>query len=304
MTDFQPWLTGINYVNIRDKERSVRNMVMYMLNRTNTMFKWNGLPESVPQYILEQMLQANGHCIMTEYKDKFYVFTGGYGGNQDEYYRGKKYVVANPGLNLDKEYDIGHNCILGRNDHLIMGVVPIFNKYASLISENEITLLDSLILSRSTALAIGSTDKDVTALNEFFRSLEKGNLGALAESAFVEGIKTQPLASTANQQITNFIESEQFLWAKMFNEIGLDSNYNMKREALTTTEGEMNSDALLPLVDDMKNCREEFSYEVNKMYGLNLTVEFNSSWKDNEIQIHEETEESEVQTNEGDTSVS
>lgn len=78
---------------------------------------------------------------------------------------------------------------------------------------------------------------------------------------------------------TDLIEYQQYLKASWFNEIGLNANYNMKREKLSTTESQMNSDALLPLVDDMLEQRRLGVEKVNEMFGTNITVDFCSSWK-------------------------
>ena len=70
----------------------------------------------------------------------------------------------------------------------------------------------------------------------------------------------------------------------MWNELGLNSNWNAKHENITSSENMLNDDALLPLYDDMLNNWQEGFDEVNKMFGTNITVERNSSWEDNEIE--------------------
>ena len=52
----------------------------------------------------------------------------------------------------------------------------------------------------------------------------------------------------------------------------------MKREYLSAEEIAANTDVLLPLVDDMLQCRQDALEKVNKMFGTNITVEKNSSW--------------------------
>ena len=52
----------------------------------------------------------------------------------------------------------------------------------------------------------------------------------------------------------------------------------MKRERLNTSEVEMNSEALYPLVDNMLYNRRLAVEEINEKFGTNISVEFNSSW--------------------------
>jgi hypothetical protein len=74
------------------------------------------------------------------------------------------------------------------------------------------------------------------------------------------------------------------LKAGLFNELGLNSNYNMKRESINSNESQLNDDMLHPLIDDMLAMRREALEKVNEMFGTNITVDFNSAWKDNEIE--------------------
>jgi hypothetical protein len=88
----------------------------------------------------------------------------------------------------------------------------------------------------------------------------------------------QAVAST----ITDLIEYHQYLKASLYNELGLNANYNMKRESINSNESQLNDDMLHPLIDDMLARRREALEEVNKMFGTNISVEFNGAWLTNE----------------------
>ena len=60
----------------------------------------------------------------------------------------------------------------------------------------------------------------------------------------------------------------------------------MESESINSNESQMNNDALLPLIDNMLNCRKEFTENTNKMFNTNISVEFDSSWEDN-IEEHD-----------------
>ena len=53
----------------------------------------------------------------------------------------------------------------------------------------------------------------------------------------------------------------------------------MKRESINTNESQLNQDSLLPLIDNMLNQRQLACKKINKMFGTNISVELNSSWK-------------------------
>ena len=95
--------------------------------------------------------------------------------------------------------------------------------------------------------------------------------------------------------MTDLIEYHQYLKAGLFNELGLNSNYNMKRESINSNESQLNDDMLHPLIDDMLKMRKEFCEQVNEMFGTEISVDFDSAWKDNEIENEVAIEAMEMQ---------
>ena len=278
----KPWLMGMRRGDFRDKESLIRSHIRYMFSRTAQMFKYGALPETIPAFIYEQMMQGNAHCIIAERPDNIYAFTGGLGGEPDVYYEATEYIVSNPGLNFSKTFTIGKDCVLCRNDHMLNGLMPLHRRYATLLAENELSFYVAEVNSRLQYLINGSTDADKLVADNLIKALEGGELHSVNSPEFTGGIQLQPGGQYAAQTLQEIIEAEQYIKASWYNELGLDANYNMKRESLTMTESQMNSDALLPLIDDMYECRKENCKKINDMFGLKVEVQFNSAWLDNQ----------------------
>ena len=64
--------------------------------------------------------------------------------------------------------------------------------------------------------------------------------------------------------------------------MGLNANFNMKREAINETESQMGVDALLPLVHQLLTRRKEGAAEMNKLFGTNVDCELSEIWKEAE----------------------
>lgn len=295
-----PWMMGIGPVDFRDKPAAVQAYVRYMLDRTNRMIKVNGLPESIPEYILKMMVQANGHCIVAHVDGQLYALTGTWSGFPDPYYRGTEYVVANPGLDMSRTFKPGEDCVVIRNDHAMLGLVPMCNHYASMLVETDLSLTVELVTGRAPYIIGAGNDADKLAADDFIRKLWSGDLSAVLENRFIDGLKVAPASEGSSQRLSQLIEAHQFISAKWYNALGLDSNYNMKRESLTANEVDMNSDSLMPLVDDMLDCWQTGVEEVNEMFGTSWSVELSSSWKDNDEQIHGDPEADPQQPEEGE----
>lgn len=302
--------------SILDKEQSVVQYVINMFNRTNTMFEYEGLPDTVPAYILELFLQMNGHVAWTEINGKLYVFCGRPGGAPDPYYRDTFYVVANPGLGISKtlkilnhldpfqKQDTQGECVLMRNDTCMNGLLYLYSRYATELSENDVSIRSAQINSRQNTFVAANTDGEAESAQRYFADLEAGKIGVVAQQPFLDGIKAQNVSTMSSNSIIQLIELQQYLKASWYNEIGLNANFNMKREYMSTEELRASTDVLLPLIDDMLKNREEAIELVNQTYGTNITVKKNSAWEDKQKQqdVAQELSEAEVEAEEGESS--
>lgn len=278
-------LGGCDLYDYTDKFRAVQSHVLYMLNRTQSMFKWEGLPDSVPQRMLELYLQINGYVGVTDISGTLYAMRGGLGGEPDAYYMPTIFTIANPALDVSRNLKINEECIIISNDSCYLGLMPMFNRYATGLTENELSINIASIMSRVIDLISATDDRTKDSANKYLQDIIDGKLGVISSSEFFEGIKTHDFGTRSKSTITDLIELEQYYKASWFNELGLNANYNMKREALSTAESQLNDDALLPLIDNMLECRKRGAEKVNDLYGTSITVELASSWEDNQQEI-------------------
>ena len=269
-----------------DKQKSCQTFINYMNIRLQKMFRYEGLPDTIPKEMLEYYLLNNGTCFVTKVDGKLYALVGNFGGVPDPYYRPTKYIIANPALKLTKDYDIESEGVLVRNDTLWFGLFPLMSRYASLMAENMLTMRTADIMLRVMALLTAPDDKTKIAAEEYLKNLEAGKLGVIGENRFLDdGIKMQSPPSNNGSYLTQFIELHQYLTGTFYNEIGLNANFNMKRESIGDGESSLNEDSLLPLSDEMLRCRKEDIGKINKMFDTNITVEFDSAWANNRVEI-------------------
>lgn len=291
--------TGIVYpcveYDFEDRTGNIRDQTDYMLARTMRIFEYSGLPDTIPQRSLEMLLQCNGYAGIVSVRGQLYAMRGGLGGEPDANYMPTILTVANPALNYSDNLKIGTETVIIRNDSVFKGILPMVQKYATQISENDLTMRLVDIMARvNTALTAG-TDRDMESAKEFLRQLIAGKLTPIASSEFLEGIKGIPMTSSGNKvSMTDLIEYEQYLRAGIFNELGINASYNMKREALNSNETTVNVSLLYTLIDDMLQCRREDLEKVNDMFGTNITVKLSGVWADLDEQREEVSDDEEA----------
>ena len=278
-----------------DKDKICASYMGYYLNRLLSMFKYEGLPDSIPQKWLETYLLVNGNCAIVKHQGELYAVHGNLSDYCDGYYIPTKYIVANPWLKLDKTFTRDEDCIVIFNDSLNVGVMPLLKRYCYLMTENLISMKVETINSRMSAVISTPDDKTKASAELYIKRIEEGKLSVLAENRLLDGVKVQPVRAGSASNITNLIEMQQYLKASLYNELGLNANYNMKREAINSNESQLNDDMLTPLIDDMLRERQEAIEKVNAMFGTSITVEFNSAWEDNEDEHEAAIEELEAE---------
>lgn len=262
-----------------DKDRYVKSHISYMLSRTNAMFHYNNLPDTIPEKMLELYLQTYGSCVITKVNEELYAFVGGLGGEPDAYYRPTLYTVSNPALNFSKNIEIGKEGVFCLNDTLIQGLMPIFEVYGNMLAENMVSMRSALINSRMTSLISAMNETSKASADLYVQRLIDGDLSIVLDKGLEESINVNPLRNSNDNTLTSLIEHQQYLRASEWNTIGINANYNMKRESITSSESDLNNESLFPLVDEMLDCRLKFVKEVNELFGTNIEVDLSSVWK-------------------------
>lgn len=284
--------------DILDKPSSIFNYVQYMFDRTNRMFRYTGLPYTLPDYMLEYMLQIYGSVAVLEYNDNIYAFRCHFGGPQDPYYRPTQAVVANPALGITGTYAIANNlapfdvttwsempkCIRFLNDTQIQGLLPLFARYATQMTENDISIRCAQINLRQQTIIAADTGNDIESADIYIKNLEAGKLSNIAKRPFLDGVKVANASTGQNNTVMQLIELQQYLKASWYNEIGLNSNFNMKRQYVSSDEINSTADIMLPLIDNMFECRKQAVREINELFGTDITVEKDSAWEKKQIQ--------------------
>ena len=277
-------LMPFDFAYCSDKSKVFENYCKYTFTRTQSMFTYEGLPDTIPVQWLESYLQRNGSCCIAEHEGKLYALLGNAGGELDEYYQPTIYTVANPALNLSKSYKIGEDCVYCKNDYDAIGLVPLVSRYCGLMTENLLTVRISDINMRMMNLLSAPDDNTLQSTKQYLKDLEEGKLGVVGETPFFEGLKLQSKGVGNGDYMIQFIELQQYLKGSMYNELGINANFNMKREALSGQEVALNDDALMPLIDDMLKQRRAMCDELNEMFGLNVSVDYGSTWHSNVVE--------------------
>ena len=252
-----------------------------MLNRTQDMFEYKGLPESIPKKNLELYLQTKGFVVIPSKNiDKPIAMYGGLGGVPNEYYMPTIAIVNNPYLKYNESLTIGEDCIVIYNDSTITGLMPMFEKYALLLAECDLSINMINKTNRiDNVIECGNSNTEAAAI-KFIEDIENGELSHIVSKKFIDEslLKIHSLSKTTDN-LLKLIELRNYIESSWYIDLGLNSNYNMKRESLTDSETEVDTYTLTPLIKNMLEERQNGIKRINEKWNLNISVDLGGSWK-------------------------
>lgn len=277
----------LDFYNYYDKACCVKRIENDILKKTLRFFKYSGLPTSMPERNIELILQREAFGIIPTEGD-IVMLRGGFAPPHNVYQESTKVIVNNPyglivpgkplpqegtDVHLNKTFTIGEDCVLVRNDPLYEGMLPFIWKYGVFITEAELTLLNILFSARAQYAFAVDDDKGYQSALAWIDGLRQGKQGAIQSKNFGEGISTQPYSNIGAGTITQMIEAIQFFDAKLNNGVGLDMNFNMKRERLNDGEVDLNTNSVKTILNTFIEERQEGFNALNKVRGTEITVE-------------------------------
>lgn len=263
----------------KSKRANVNQLNKYMLAKTLSMFEYENLPATIPARELEKLLQRNGYAFITKAPDgELYAFTGGLGGETDVYGNATQIVISNPALKYNATLDIKKDGVLFYNDDMAAGLLAFYEKQNTLLAENEINMVVWGYNSRTQKLISAPDDKSKESADLYVKKIIDGELSVIGENALFDGVKVHPANNSSGNGVSQMIEYHQYIKSCLFNEVGLPSNFNMKKERLISSEIDQAEDSLFPLVYNMMENRIAAVNLINEMFGTNIKVGFGSVW--------------------------
>lgn len=289
---------------LKDKNSLIRSHIDDMFKKTSRIFEYDGLENTqIDRWQLERLTQFIGYAFIADvkkplhpYKEGLYALKGFAGGVLDPNLLPTMATINNVALGYNAVIEIGKDCVLFKNDSAYAGLNPLFNRYANLLADIEISLRYALVNSRIPNILQGDSQEMKRALDDLYEDIDEGSkvCGAIVSNPFFDGLKNAVLSGTKETLIQELIEAYQYIKANWYLDMGLQSNFNMKREAINESEASMNDDTLIPMIDDMLKCRQENCDAINKLFGTHISVKLSSAWE----KVHNDYKKEDEETTE------
>lgn len=279
-----------------NKDAAIDQYCFDMFNRLASMFKYDGdIPESFKPEFLDMYLFYYGHAaVFKDDQGRLLCTYGNWADKPNPYYIPTHYTVANPYLpapNQSMTLVDGVDCIIFKNDQHARGLKGLCEKHATLLVENDLSRLDAEYNSRISDLLVAEDDKTRASAELFLSRIKEGHLGVITSNAMLDSFTAHRQTAGSNTTLLPLIEHHQYIKSEWLADLGLDSNWNGKREAVNSAETALNKDYLMPLIDQMLLERQRGLERVKELFGVEMRVDLSSSWETNSKEEDAELEQ-------------
>lgn len=278
-----------------------------LVNKVCSLFKWENLPETVDERFLMVNLMLTGRVCWFDHNGRIYALNGNWGGEPNVYYRPTQFIVANPVIGsktltvLNKDGSNSIDKLTGVimpltdadyfNDAERGGLYRLIYQTAGLLADNISSLNVSQINGRVSQIWTADNDAMARTVEEVVRDIYEGHPYRVVSQDILNKVNAVPTAQTGQSNtLLNLIEAHQYILASFFNEIGIPSQWNMKRERVNTAETELMTGSLDVSVYNMEKNLKAAVEKINELFGTDIRVRFNEEIKEDEVEPDQEPE--------------
>lgn len=280
----------------------VRNWRRQLYSKVENLFVYENLPKEIDKQAFQLGLMRFGKLIFYKIGDKFLVQNFSYTNKLNWYYIPVHGRVVNPWLppghqnfefKLEDEAII-YSCtpnIYSFEEHSLEA--DLIQKTATQLAENDVSYYCIQRNHRLIAIITAQDDKQRAEANRILDHMYNGDAEIVMKEDLVNRIQVNPIAMNATRSpLTELVEFQQYVLANFYHSFGINSNYNLKREQLNSSEIDVNREVLRLNIEDMLKCRENGVERINELYNINLRVHLNETVYASLLQDAQANEES------------
>ena len=237
------------------------------------LFEWESLPNNMDERWIEKYLFTSGKCIFFNDPTMGYMVAGlaqqgsinCYGDPTTVYPVAENYVYNGPKLIN------GENCYVIRNNDLMLPEFPIVRHYAFKLCNID-RAIDVNIENQKTPIIVRCSDKQKLSLKNAINqrrdnepviwTTDQANLADMIE---VLQTQTPPVFKDLQTQ-------KHMILNEVFTDFGINNANMDKKERMVANEVEANNEQVKASEDVLLKAREEACKNINRIFGLNISV--------------------------------
>lgn len=251
---------------------------------------FDGIPDTVSETFMKLILYTQGKVcflkgdLIGEEASQLLALNCTRADTPDVYYIPRKVLVVNP--RLQKSYNLkpGEECevlYLSEADKYNLsdingGLYSLIERTAVMLADNDISINTAQKNTRLVNLVGADTQNTVDSIRAAICSMYEGDPTIVVKSSLIDKLQGVPIIQNqTNHNLIELIEVQQYILSHFYEQIGICTHDQMKRERLITAEINDNLDLAFLNVDDILISLQEGLQRVNDMFGTNISAKLN-----------------------------
>lgn len=255
-----------------------------LLNYCLGIYKYTGLPKSLPGREILMNLLMTGHAVIFQNKGEL-VTTKTVLYDFDMYYRPTKATYGNVRifsrqLKLGEDAEVVYlNHIEGNvltNQAVDAGLRSFILRYARQLADIESTANIYAVNMRLQSFPVASDDITKEQVENFYKKIALGEKAVIMDNMILEMFRNVEVANRiTNDTLNDILIARDKVLANFFQDIGIKYRQEQKKAQLTEDEVEADEQVLVIDVEQMKEVQQEGFDRVNDMFGTDIRVQIN-----------------------------
>lgn len=262
----------------------------FILRLLYRVILFEGIPETVSETFMKLILYTQGKVnflegsLIGEEASQLLALNCTRADTPDVYYIPRKVLVVNPRLKKSYNLTPGKECeivYLSEADKYNLseingGLYSLIERTAVMLADNDISINTGQKNTRLVNLVGADTQNTVDSIRAAICSMYEGEPTIVVKSSLIDKLQGVPIIqSQTNHNLIELIEVQQYILSHFYEQIGICTHDQMKRERLVTAEINDNLDLAFLNVDDILASLQEGLQRVNDMFGTNITARLN-----------------------------
>lgn len=261
------------------QQRTFYHFVDYLYLAAVSRFKWNDLPKTVDQRMLEQSLIIEGSCLFfkMDIDGNYYATPSANSGKFDLYgIPLTRRVVRPSGFKRTFRAQDGDNVLI-YNDYTLMPFIPVIWYYAEKFTRIEVAKDVNTELQKKPK-AVRTTKNNVKSVKEAINNAQLGVPFVLFDEELSQPIDKTEVLNFDTPIILEELEKEKnALFSEYLTRLGFNNINIYKSAHLTVDESNANNEHIQSFRNSALEMREKACDKINDLFGLNVSVEFNAN---------------------------
>lgn len=245
-----------------------------------TRMKWNNLPETVDERFLERVLMRHGKAVFYKADDDLYLAT-------------KVFTQDTPDLydNYHKFTSIGSNWQqqLPEGDGVLIWDSMTRKPYLDILNvfSEDLAELDQLIhlnnKQQRWGVILTGNETNLKDQHRIIQDLDSGQPVIIGLKEIAEYVEVKKIDLSVPYLAKDFHENQALRLSELYLQLGIINIPKDKEQYMNYSETSMTNDAISRVREDLLLPRQQACDAINKMYGLDISVEWRNDQFDNLI---------------------